>query len=181
MKTTAIDVSNKKFSRSFRGYRPSEVDDLMRDVASELETAAREWARLEDQIDKMHGEVARYKEMEDTLNNAILLAQRSADEVRAAAHRDADTIVREAEQHAREITERAVRENQELMHETRRLSERRAAFVDSLRSAARDLGDWIQGRRWQEVIEIESVRPEGQRPEAADDSDEQPAAHEAAG
>jgi hypothetical protein len=89
--------------------------------------------------------------------------------------------VREAEQHAREITERAVRENQELMHETRRLSERRAAFVDSLRSAARDLGDWIQGRRWQEVIEIESVRPEGQRPEAADDSDEQPAAHEAAG
>ena len=48
MKTTAIDVSNKKFSRSFRGYRPSEVDDLMRDVASELETAARERARLED-------------------------------------------------------------------------------------------------------------------------------------
>ena len=81
MKTTAIDVSNKKFSRSFRGYRPAEVDDLMRDIASELETAARERARLEDQIDRMHSEVARYKEMEDTLNNAILLAQRSADEV----------------------------------------------------------------------------------------------------
>lgn len=184
MNTTAIDVTNRKLSRSFRGYRTSDVDDLVREVAAELEAAARDRARLEDQIDAMHAEVARYKEMEETLNNAILLAQRSADELRAAAHRDADVIIRDAELRAREITEQAAQKNMELLNETRRLAERRAMLVDSLRSAARDLSDWIQSRRWEEVIELAELQD---RQQPADDPQESeadghlPASRQAAG
>ncbi|MCC6484228.1 MAG: DivIVA domain-containing protein [Armatimonadetes bacterium] len=173
MKITAIDLSHKKLNRSFRGYRSSEVDDLLKEIASELEDAARDRARLEDQIDSMRGEVGRYKEMEETLNNAILLAQRTADELRASAYREADVVVREAEDRAKQVTQRAHDQRVELLNETRRLADRRDMFIDILRSAARDMLEWLEHRRWEEVISIPERTPteEADRPvEAISDS-----------
>lgn len=166
MKITAIDLSHKKLNRSFRGYRAAEVDDLLKDIASELEEAARDRARLEEQVESMRGEVGRYKEMEETLNNAILLAQRTADELRANAYREADLVVREAEERAKQVTHRAHDQRVELLNETRRLADRRDMFIDILRSAARDMLEWLEHRHWEEVIAI---------PERSEDSAAEPA------
>lgn len=154
MKYTAIDLTHKKIGRSVRGYKTSEVDDLLRDISSELEESARDRARMESQMEQMRSEIARYKQMEETLNNSILLAQRTADEVRAAARRDADVVIKEAEQTARRMVEDASRERQETHNELRRATERRDMFIDTLRGASRDLAEWLQHRRWEEVIAI---------------------------
>lgn len=157
MKISAIDLTHRKFHRSFRGYRITEVDDLLRELAAELEEAARDRARLEDQIEIMRAETARFREMEDTLNNAILLAQRTADDLQTNARRDADLIIQEAHRKAAEVSESAFEERRELLNEIRRLSERKAVLVDSLRSAARDLNDWLESRRFEEILALPPV------------------------
>lgn len=158
MKITAIDLTHKKFGKSFRGYRCSEVDELLRSLATELETAARDRAQMEDQIEVLRGEAARFREMEATLNNAILLAQRTADDLQSSAHRDAEVVQKEAQQKAAQVVEDAYRERQELALEIRRLTERRSMLLDALRSANRDLEDWIAARRWEEDTDLEAVR-----------------------
>ena len=161
MKYTAIDLTHKKLGRSFRGYKTSEIDDLLRDLASELEEGARDRARTESQMEQMRSEISRYKQMEETLNNSILLAQRTADEVRAAARRDADVVIKEAEQTARRMVDDASRERQETHNELRRATERRDMFIDTLRGASRDLAEWLQHRRWEEVISIPAFSGDG--------------------
>lgn len=152
MKITAIDLTHRKFARSFRGYRPQEVDDLLRELAAELEESARDRARMQDQIERLHAEVARYREMEQTLNNAVLLAQKTADEVQASARRDADSILREAEIRAERLNAEAHRQRQDLLNEIRRLQERRDQLEDALRCAARDLLEWLERRRFDRVV-----------------------------
>ncbi len=168
MKLTAIDVTHTKFNRSLRGYKQSEVDDLLKRVADELELAATERARYEQQIEMLHAEIARYKEMEETLNNSILLAQKTADEVRTSARREADIVIREAELLVAKKTSDAIHERQETLNEIRRLVQKRDVFMDSLRSANRDLADWLEHRRWEEVITMSSSDFEAdEAPEAA--------------
>lgn len=152
MKITAIDLTHRNFARSFRGYRPQEVDDLLRELAAELEESARDRARMQDQIERLHAEVARYREMEQTLNNAVLLAQKTADEVQASARRDADSILREAEIRAERLNAEAHRQRQDLLNEIRRLQERRDQLEDALRCAARDLLEWLERRRFDRVV-----------------------------
>ncbi|MEI6915581.1 MAG: DivIVA domain-containing protein [Armatimonadota bacterium] len=154
MKITAIDLVHKKFGHSLRGYKTTDVDDLVREIASELEANARDRAKLEDQIELMRSEVSSYKEMESTLNSTMLLAQRTADELRANAYREADLVVREAENRSKEISQTAYTDRVEVMNECRRLEERRDLFVDALRGAGRDLLEWIEHRRWEEVINM---------------------------
>lgn len=162
MKITAIDLTHRKFARSFRGYRPQEVDDLLREVAAELEESARDRARMQDQIERLHAEVSRYREMEQTLNNAVLLAQKTADEVQASARRDADSLLREAELRAERLNAEAHRQRQDLLNEIRRLQERREELEDALRCAARDLLEWLERRRFDRVVAMpaDDVRTE---------------------
>ncbi len=152
MKITAIDLTHRKFARSFRGYRPQEVDDLLRQLAAELEESARDRVRMQDQIERLHAEVARYREMEQTLNNAVLLAQKTADELQAGARRDAESILREAELRAERLNAEAHRQRQDLLNEIRRLQERREEMEDALRCAARDLLEWLERRRFDRVV-----------------------------
>ena len=47
--------------------------------------------------------VSRYQESEDLLKNSVVLAQRTCDELIAAAHQQADAIKREAEAEGKDI------------------------------------------------------------------------------
>ncbi len=181
MKLTAVDITHRKIAHSFRGYRVSDVDDLLREVGVELENAARDRARMEQQLESAHAEIARYRDMEETLNNAILLAQRTADELRANAGREADLIIAEAQQKGRELAESGLRERQDLLNDIRHLQEHRDALSDVLRSAGRDLLEWLDRRRWPDVIAVsaDAVTGEPGAVLAGDDAHLEPVASEA--
>lgn len=161
MKYTAIDLTHRKITRSFRGYRVAEVDELLSQIAGQLEEYALDTVRMQNQLEQMREEISRFKEMEQTLNNAILLAQRSADEVRANARAEADQVLEQARRDAAMLAQNAEHASAESLNEMRRLAQRRDAFVDTLRSAARDLGEWVEHRRWEQIITLQPNQKAG--------------------
>ncbi|MBP8613317.1 MAG: DivIVA domain-containing protein [Firmicutes bacterium] len=100
---TPLDIHNKEFSRGFRGYNEEEVDEFLDLIVAEFEGLIRENEELRGTIGALEMRLDHYKGLEDTLKNAIVLAQKAADQIREAAEREADAVTQDARRQA-EIT-----------------------------------------------------------------------------
>jgi len=107
MPLTPLDIHNKEFSRAFRGYREEEVDLFLDEVVREFEALLKENATLREQVEALSSKVEQYRQLEDTLHNTLIVAQETAEELKASARKEAELIIREAEQEAAEIRRRA--------------------------------------------------------------------------
>lgn len=94
---TPIDIAHKELPTTpFGGYQRNTVDQFLDDLGNDYEQIILENAKLKEQTAALHSELARYREMEQTLREALVLAQRTADETRAAAHKEAELILQNA-------------------------------------------------------------------------------------
>jgi len=94
---TPTDIVNKVFRVTMRGYERDEVDDFLQQVSDSLYRALEENQRQRAQMDDLRAQVQHYQDTEDLMKNALLLAERAADETRQRAHQEADLLRREAE------------------------------------------------------------------------------------
>jgi len=102
---TPTDIVNKEFGRSLRGYATDEVDDFLQQASDSLFRALEEGQRLRGQIESLNEQLKRYQQTENLIKNALVLAERTAEDLRAQAQRDAEQIRRDATEQLR--TERA--------------------------------------------------------------------------
>jgi len=95
-KITVVDIQHKTFKRALQGYDRTEVDQFLDEIIETLEDDAQQQAALEAEISDLKERISHFKAMEESLQNTLLLAQRTADEVKASAHKEADLIRAEA-------------------------------------------------------------------------------------
>lgn len=95
-KITIIDIEHKVFKKKLNGFDPADVDMFLDEIVETLEDEAHKRAALEAEISDLRERVSHFKAMEESLHNTLLLAQRTADEVKANAHKEADLIKKEA-------------------------------------------------------------------------------------
>ncbi len=109
MRLSPLDIRNQQFSRSFRGFNPDAVNSFRNLLASELEELIRQNGEYAARVKRLEERLENYAKIERSINETLLLAQRTAEEVRENARKEADLIVREAalraEQEAAEIRE----------------------------------------------------------------------------
>jgi cell division initiation protein len=118
---TPVEIRHVKPGRRLLGYDRETIDRLLDDVVSSFEQVWRERADLRDEMEEVQAELARQKEIEVTLRNTLLSAERMADDVRGHARREADVIVSEARSTARDIVSSAENERERIQTEIRRL------------------------------------------------------------
>jgi cell division initiation protein len=95
-KITIVDIQHKQFKKKLNGYDPADVDQYLDEIIETLEDEAQQRAALDAEISDMRERISHFKAMEESLQNTLLLAQRTADEVKANAHKEADLIRHEA-------------------------------------------------------------------------------------
>ena len=104
---TPIDIHNREFKKGLRGYKESEVDEFLDRVVADYEKLWRENERLKEQARFNEKEINHYKNLERNLQDTLVVAQKTADEVISAAKKN-----------AREMRENAVRETQNMREQT---------------------------------------------------------------
>lgn len=104
---TPLDIHNKEFKRSLRGYDVDEVDEFLDEVIKDYEKTYKDNLDYKDKIEKVQADIDRYKELEATLHNTLVLAQKTADEVKINADKEAQLIIKKAENEAEDIISRA--------------------------------------------------------------------------
>lgn len=107
---TPLDIQKQEFDVKFRGYNADEVDNFLDMVGSDYEKLYKENAELRQQIKALTADVEKYKTMESTLKESILLAQSTADDVKQNANQKAANIIAEANNKAAEIIKDAERQ-----------------------------------------------------------------------
>jgi len=131
---TPLDIYNKEFKRSVRGYSEDEVNEFLDEVVRDYEALIRENDELKQNTAGMTERLEEYRKLEVTLQNTLVVAQSTAEEVKLAARKEADLVIREAEGKAQEMIHRAETRVREIMQEFERLQRETDQFRARVRS-----------------------------------------------
>ncbi len=104
---TPLDVRKQEFRRALRGYETAAVEDFRMRVADALERVIRERALLEERLEALTDQLRGYRERERAMNEALVAAQQLREEMRGAAEREAQVVMREAEVRAERLLDQA--------------------------------------------------------------------------
>ena len=94
---TPLDIENKKFSKQMmNGYSVEEVDDFLDDLTVDYSKNYKEITELKAKVDELTKRLDHYKAIESTLQNTLLMAQSTAEDVKNVAKQQAEQIINEA-------------------------------------------------------------------------------------
>lgn len=140
-----MEIHNHQFKKSFRGYSENEVDDFLDRVVADFEKLQRDNERLKNQVETLNREIEQYRKLEKNLNDTLMVAQRTADEVISAAKKNADNLkentalecqnIRNQTQHeAQQLLDGATIKRDEMLTEYARLVREKHEFMLKLRT-----------------------------------------------
>lgn len=100
-----VDIQNKEFRKSkIGGYHIEEVNDFLDEVLKSYQEVINENYALKDKINALNESVQYYRTMESTIQNVLVLADKTAQDTKSAAYEKAEEIRKEAEQRAEKMT-----------------------------------------------------------------------------
>jgi cell division initiation protein len=136
MRLSPLDVRQQRFTvRAFRGLDPREVDAFLDDVAADYEAVLKENALLKEQLAALEERQRAHAELERTLRDALVSAQRTADDLKQNARHEADLIVREAELRGEKLLEDARAEEGKVRAQILQLRRMRRHLAENVKAA----------------------------------------------
>lgn len=100
---TAMEIRNQQFRKAMRGYSEDEVRNFLLRIAQDYESLYSEHARLKESIQQVEYELARYRRMEETMNNSLILAQQTAEDLKSTARKEAQLMLEESKRHISDV------------------------------------------------------------------------------
>ena len=83
---TPLDIENKRFSKQvMNGYNVDEVDDFLDDLTVDYTKIYKEANDLRTKVDELNQSLDHYKQIESTLQNTLMMAQATAEDVKKVA------------------------------------------------------------------------------------------------
>jgi cell division initiation protein len=104
---TPLDIQNKNFKKTFRGFNPREVNAFLSEMIDDYERMYKENIEYKDKINMLTDQIRQFQTMEETLKSTLLVAQQAADEVTVNARNKAEIIVENAEDTGRRIIDQS--------------------------------------------------------------------------
>lgn len=136
------DIRSQQFGHAFRGLAPAEVEEFVRRVADELETALREKVQMEERLRSAQEQLKVFRERERAMNEALVAAQQLREEARAAADHGRDALLKDAERDAERMLDEARRAEQAIRDRTEQAERQFAGYIAALRALlARQLAE----------------------------------------
>lgn len=103
----------EKFNRTLRGYDPEEVNNFLDKVISQVEVMVNEIKEKDTRISELESfeienrnlkeKLEQYERMEATVNKAIVMAQKTGDQMKLSAQKESDAIIENAKNNANRI------------------------------------------------------------------------------
>lgn len=116
---SANDIRTSTFSRSGRGYKIQDVDDLLEQAAESMEQLQRENAELIQKLKVLADRIQEYREEEDSIRSALLTAQKSADKIMKEAALEKEQILADTRQQSDDMIRLSQEKAVNIANETR--------------------------------------------------------------
>lgn len=111
----------RKFDKSFNGYNVEQVNTFVDDVIVQVDDMITKMKEKDLEIDRLNKELEHYKEMESTINRAVMIAQDAASKYKENSLNESDLIVTEAKKNANRIINDALLKAEKLEEDAARI------------------------------------------------------------
>jgi DivIVA domain-containing protein len=167
----AKDIITRRFEKAtFNGYKTDDVDDYLREVSNEFAQLQKEKAELERKLEVLADKIREYRDDEDALKDALLLAQKQGNAIIAESKTAAEKLQKETDEavakqlaEAKEKSEKMIRDADDYSKRmTKDSNERADKLVKDARGKAEEIKNAMN--RQQEIEEqvLQQTRKEVQ-------------------
>jgi cell division initiation protein len=150
-----LEIQKREFSRKWKGLDPDEVHQFLVDVAEDMEALARENSDLDGRMRSLEQENEEHREREQILKQTLLSAQQASEDIRAAARKEAELVVREGQDSAEKLTHGALHRASEIEKGIQELRMHRTNFRLQLQKMI---------ELFQQVLEFDRDEDDKERP-----------------
>lgn len=117
-----------KFRTSLSGYNKDDVNKFVADVVKEYESILQKLKLSTTEMQFLNAELQKYKDLEKTLNETIVVAQETSANAHKAAVAEGQLIIEEAKRNASKIINNSLMKAQSIEEEAEELKRRVASY-----------------------------------------------------
>ncbi|QQE80720.1 DivIVA domain-containing protein [Alicyclobacillus sp. SO9] len=151
MPLSPLDIHNKEFGRSFRGYDEDEVDDFLERVIQDYEGLIRQNKELDERMGDLKEQLKHFTNIEESLSKSIVVAQETAEEVKTNARKEAQLIVKEAEKNADRIVAEALNKSRKIAMDGEEIQKQSSMFRARFRSLLQAQLEMLESDDWDKI------------------------------
>lgn len=133
----------RKFNTSLNGYSKIEVNNFVNEVTSEYENMLTRLKKQDEDIEHLKQELEKYKNMESTLNRAIVVAEDASNQIKKIARDEAKGVIDDARRNASRIVNDALLKADKIEQDAELLRRRVGVFKRRLKSVVDEQIEFI--------------------------------------
>jgi len=164
---TVLDIETVSFKKTFRGYSPEEVEEFLEKVGESIQTYSEKIKALETRLAHTEDQLKEYQEIKTSLQDALLLAQKSAEERVSNAENKAEVILAEAEAKGHKIIMDAKENADSYKRDIERLRQVRYQFIAEFKGLISKFGSMLN------ALETSKTTEEQREKKLEENSEEQ--------
>ena len=92
-----------KFNYEANGYNKAEVNKFVNDVIAETEGIIKKYQEQKKEIESLKDKLNHYEQLENTLKQSLINAEKTGDNIKQLAREEADSIIKDAKHNASRI------------------------------------------------------------------------------
>lgn len=152
MPFTPNEIKNKTFTNARNGFEPTEVESYLEQLSNEIERLKEDKAQLEKVIEDKESNIQSYKEVHQSVSDALIQAKQAGEETKAAATKDAEATISKAKAEADSIVNDAVEKARRLSFQTEDMKRQSKIFRSRFRMLVEAQLDLLKNEDWDYLL-----------------------------
>ncbi|MCS7224089.1 MAG: DivIVA domain-containing protein [Armatimonadetes bacterium] len=112
MPLTPVEILRRRFRRTLFGYSVKEIHRFIKEVSEALAYLLDENNRLQEEVERLRLQLQDYQNLEQHIRDALVLAEKAADDAKKLAQKEAELIVSQARMEAQRLKQQAMETEQ---------------------------------------------------------------------
>ena len=152
MPFTPSEIKNKTFTQVKSGFEPKEVEDYLEQLSNEIERLKEDKAQLEKVIEDKETNIQSYKDVHQSVSDALIQAKHAGEETKAAATKGAEATVAKAKAEADKIVNDGVEKARRLSFQTEDMKRQSKIFRSRFRMLVEAQLDLLKSEDWDYLL-----------------------------
>ncbi len=152
MPFTPSEIKNKTFTQVKSGLEPKEVEDYLEQLSNEIERLKEDKAQLEKVIEDKETNIQSYKDVHQSVSDALIQAKHAGEETKAAATKEAEATVAKAKAEADKIVNDGVEKARRLSFQTEDMKRQSKIFRSRFRMLDEAQLDLLKSEDWDYLL-----------------------------
>lgn len=152
MAFTPSEIKNKSFTRVKTGFEPTEVESYLEQLSNEIERLKEDKAQLEKVVEDKETNIQSYKDVHQSVSDALVQAKQAGEETKVAANKDAEATIAKAKSEADRIVNDAVEKARRLSFQTEDMKRQSKIFRSRFRMLVEAQLDLLKNDDWDYLL-----------------------------